>query len=105
MRKLRMDLEQLHVESFATGGPGGRRGTVNGHATTVHPTNLGSCGYNTGGCNSCAATCAGGACASENQTYDGSCVPNVCPNSYDQACYTDGAPGGCFYPLQPPNGN
>jgi hypothetical protein len=101
MRKLRMDLEQLRVDSFSTDGAEGR-GTVNGHGLTIYQTNLGSCAYDTGGCNSCAATCIGGACASEYNTYNESCVAGACPNSYDQACSTDGAAGGCFYPYKPP---
>ncbi len=31
MRKLRMEIEDLVVESFDTGGAAGRSGTVNGH--------------------------------------------------------------------------
>jgi len=81
MRKLRIDLEELHVESFATGGESVRRGTVNGHAT--------------------AYTCFDGTCQSENQTYVESCVGGACPNSYDQACSTNGGAVGCFYPVQP----
>lgn len=37
MRKLRLNLEQLHVESFAPAGPGEvKRGTVQGHAKATY---------------------------------------------------------------------
>lgn len=100
MLKLRLDLERLNVDSFVIDADGGR-GTVNGQALSIHPTNMGSCAINTGGCNSCAATCFGGACTSENNTYIESCLAGECPNSYDQACTTNGG-GSCFYPVQPP---
>jgi hypothetical protein len=96
MEKLKLVMDELRVDSFATSEAGGERGTVNGHGISIYNTNLGSCGINTGGCNSCAATCIAGACASENQTYIESCVAGACPNSYDQLCNTR------FYPVQPP---
>jgi hypothetical protein len=80
MRKLKLDFEQLHVDSFDTDGVSDRRGTVNGHT---------------------GITCFGGGCASENNTYIESCLAGQCPNSYDQPCTTNGG-GSCFYPYQPP---
>lgn len=102
MSKLKLEIEALSVESFAIAGSDAARGTVAGHIVTVYPTNLQSCGYNTGGYNSCFQTCFDGVCQSENQTYLESCVPNQCPNSYDQQCETFGGAVGCYYPVKPP---
>ena len=55
MKKMRLDIEQLAVESFGTAGPARPRGTVRGHVpeTQLYPTcYLTECGQNT-----CAETC------------------------------------------------
>jgi hypothetical protein len=49
MRKLRMKVEELHVESFDTRGVKGERGTVRAHAETDF--DFETCGV------SCAGTC------------------------------------------------
>ncbi len=37
MKKLRIELDQLQVESFQTGGAGAERGTVHGHGPHTDP--------------------------------------------------------------------
>jgi len=87
MPKLKLEIEELNVESFATDGAQAARGTIAGHIVSFL-------------CES--GTCFDLDCQSQNQTYLESCVPNHCPNSYDQQCETFGGIAGCYYPVQPP---
>jgi hypothetical protein len=89
MKKLKLDLDALTVESFATAADElARRGTVRGQSG------------GTDVADSCYDTCVaiGAPCGSEQQTYNESCVPDACPDSIWQECTTrDGH--GCYYPL------
>ena len=88
MRKLRLELEELSVESFGTGPEPGRRGTVEGHATARCNTNVSCNGTCALACGSyyCVPTDNGGTCNWE-------CTPNTGGTSCNQPCvYTcDGA--------------
>lgn len=71
MKKLRMDLDELRVESFATEhDPAGAEGTVWGHQDAMRPK------PGTAGCyatkQSCHYSCHGGACSFES-------CPGTCP--------------------------
>ena len=74
MKKLRLDLEALSVESFSTADKRLERGTVRGHDST-----------DTG---------------SECQTYLESCVVTACC-SYDGGCYSNGGGRPCHPPITP----
>ena len=74
MKKLRMDVDALHVESFTTAEGAARAGTVRGaEATelcsqgpvTCHPTN--------DPCDTCNTSCAGGPLCD--------CAPSGCPKA------------------------
>lgn len=72
MKKLKLDVEHLSVDSFGTGAGGGERGTVEGHDFTELAT-----------CNirhwTCGITCNGGsACGGDTSN---------CPNTYAQTCF------------------
>jgi hypothetical protein len=94
MKKLRLVLDELSVETFATDGGEAPRGTVVGHATntciTYRCLNTRLCtgaGGNAASCDgTCYATCGDRDCASMAilycQTYDG------CPSIYPYDCQT-----------------
>ncbi|HEU0052026.1 MAG TPA: hypothetical protein VFQ39_02570 [Longimicrobium sp.] len=97
MKKLRLDMEDLRVESFQTaGGAGLSRGTVRGHATLRHCTEFVDCtidfGCGTVGCGTGAASCNGTCDASCN----GSCASCVatcgasCNGTCDATCASCG---------------
>ena len=65
MRKLRLDLEDLDVQSFDTGEASGTRGTVQGLEVTVLRCDTGPTGCE--GANTCALSC------------DGACGSYYCP--------------------------
>ena len=67
MTKLRMDVDSLHVESFATADAGGRAGTVRGAEATE------LCSQVTGPCDTCNTSCAGGPLCD--------CAPSGCPKA------------------------
>ena len=70
MRKLRLDFEELKVESFATGdGDDTLRGTVRGNSGSIYQTGINATCPATGGCGSCYNSCVPGACGSGNQTF------------------------------------
>lgn len=76
MRKMKLNLESLNVESFATASAARGQGTVLGHVKTN--------GANTQ-CASAYDACPTGFCA---PTYDATCDtydPNLCPSA-DDAC-------------------
>lgn len=84
MRKLRLDLEQLVVESFSTMMHGeGSRGTVRGRADTEQST-CGNCG--TANCDTNANTCGG--CGITDDCMD-----------YSVYCSRSGGEG-CWCPLE-----
>jgi hypothetical protein len=87
MKKVRLDLEALSVESFATADGGAERGTVRGFASDLAA--------------SCYDTCVaiGAPCGSENQTYVESCVAGACPDSYWQQCGEPSATNPTYKPL------
>lgn len=70
MKKIKLDLDRLHVTSFTTDGTDGRSGTVRGHWISDEFT-CGSCGG--GGSrldDSCGATC-GGVCGPQTKAMHG----------------------------------
>jgi hypothetical protein len=84
MRKTRLDLDSLSVESFdTTATPADSRGTVHGNADTFQSycsdgrTCIDTCDYT---CNQYEATCAG-TCQG-----DASCCPTYCGTCYDYTC-------------------
>lgn len=85
MRKIRLELHTLAVESFDTTQPLRTEGTVEGHQFTVGCPPITAMGCQTAG-PTCYRTCAscGGSC------YDATCVS--CPTNCD--CGTVGCPGG-----------
>jgi hypothetical protein len=97
MRKLKLSIDALQVESFHAVGPGSGRGTVPGHNPTYYldecQTPAGTCdagctqGYNT--CGTCMESC-WGTCVSCAATCNGTCG-NTCGNTC--GCGT-GGPGG-----------
>jgi hypothetical protein len=66
MKKVKLNLEALAVESFATDEAAGSRGTVLARSDTNYEI--------------------GGTCGSEYNTYYESCLAGQCPNSWDQPC-------------------
>lgn len=77
MRKLKLQLDALKVETFATSGHRARRGTVAGHGITQS----GTCGTGCGGYTDGGDTCMGG-----QWTCHDSCDTGC--NSYFGTCYT-----------------
>ena len=72
MRKVRLDIEALEVESFDTGDGDGGKGTVRGHATYVagcnsQGSNCQSCQL---GCPQDTLTCFASCAAGVTKTYD-----------------------------------
>jgi hypothetical protein len=94
MRKLRLELENLQVESFATAEDDGGGGTVHAYASPDSVCAASGCDTMC----SCYDSCVAGPCGSENQTYNESCVAGACPNSWDQMCETNGD-HGCYHPI------
>ena len=72
-RKLKLNLEQLSVDTFHTSSARAEKGTVFGEQCTCY-TNC-TCP----GCPTCYATCAGNTCA-------GTCGPNTCAASCNGTC-------------------
>jgi hypothetical protein len=81
MRKLRLDLEELSVESFGTGPEPVQRGTVHGQASERCNTNW-----------SCEGTCGPMVCGNTyycvatEATCDNICIPNTGSTSCNQPC-------------------
>jgi hypothetical protein len=93
MKKIRLDLDSLSIESFDTTGAADARGTVAGHATyqaycSYGLTCVDSCeGTCDGSCVSECGTCGATGCGSCGATYCGTCVdPSCCP-TYCGTCY------------------
>lgn len=63
MRKLKLELDELAVESFETAGRGGRTGTVQGHSET-DPTQVPTCTRPWESQLSCPGTCVDESCLS-----------------------------------------
>ena len=81
-RKLRLDLQDLQVESFDSAPrTAANRGTVQGNQETLYNT----CETNTCGFETCAAgTCAAGSCAAScNGTCFNTCAGGACPAGGD----------------------
>lgn len=76
--KLRLELEQLAVESFDTASPAAQRGTVLGEQQCTCPTNC-SCP----GCYTCDNTCPN-TCA---YTCDDASCANTCDGTCNWTCY------------------
>lgn len=110
MHKLKLDLDQLTVESFDTNPPeGARRGTVQGLARTIYNTCVPSGAYTCGnlscepGCDNsnggtCDASCNGTCDATCNCTGNscyGSCI-NTCNVTCD-TCMTNCQQDSCVY--------
>jgi len=72
MKKLRLDVESLGVDSFATAAEGGPVGTVRGAGETeICSAGPVTCHPTADPCDTCATSCAGGPwCA---------CLPSGCP--------------------------
>lgn len=85
MNKLKLDLDQLTVESFDTNASGiTRRGTVRGHSDSCFLTDCQFTCADT--CNTCGASCGGG-CGSGYScggTCGGTCVDPSC-----NTCFTN----------------
>jgi hypothetical protein len=94
MRKLRLQLDDLQVESFATLADTDDGGTVLAHASPDSVCVASGCDTMC----SCYESCVQGVCGSEYQTYNESCFGGACPNSWDQMCETDGN-HGCYVPF------
>jgi hypothetical protein len=90
MRKLKLSLDELQVDSFHATGSGAERGTVPGHSWTQHADEscFGTCD---GGCTRDWGSCNGG-CGSGGASCNGTCI-NSCNGSCNcsAACtgYTD----------------
>lgn len=90
MRKLKLSLDELQVDSFHATGSDAQRGTVPGHSWTQHADEscFGTCD---GGCTRDWGSCNGG-CGSGGASCNGTCV-NSCNGSCNcsAACtgYTD----------------
>ena len=84
MRKIRMAVESLEVQSFVTSNTDANRGTVVAHAPTQ--------GHNVG-CGSAYDACHTGLCTPNcNPTYS----PDACPTYYPEYCESadDACPSG-----------
>jgi hypothetical protein len=98
MRKLKLSLDELQVDSFHATGPEARRGTVAGNSWTQHADEscFGTCdggctvwGSCNGGCGSggascngtCVASCNGSCGCSANATECGCQTWETCPNA------------------------
>lgn len=90
MRKLRLNPEELSVESFGTGPEPVQRGTVHGHLTPRCNTDV-SCG------GTCGALCQPTYyCVPTEETCDDMCIPATGSTSCDQPCvYTCGGDASC----------
>lgn len=87
MKKLSLTLESLTVESFATDGAAGTRGTVKGHDGTT---------YADESCNgTCVYTCYPASCMSCEFTCDQTC--NGCGGSRAYTCGGNTCQGTCDY--------
>lgn len=75
MKKLRLELDALAVESFATDAGAERMGTVRGHYNTELDCTLDreSCKVSCDPCYTCATSCAGGPICD--------CMRTGCPNA------------------------
>jgi hypothetical protein len=81
MRKMKLTLDALAVESFPTQGRGAARGTVNAHSGYPCP--------GSGQLDTCGALCTyDGGCAAVTYEY-ASCVGTDCGHSCVDDCYTD----------------
>jgi len=82
MRKLKLGLEELRVDSFDTGAAGEGRGTVHGHVSQFCTRGPVTCdvGYTCDG----GYTCAGDTCVV--LSCDGACGSNLCAT--DPSCTT-----------------
>ena len=72
MRKVRLNLDEIQVETFSTGGRTGQRGTVHGRNCTCCCNNLCCC---------CTCCCAGVTCEAScaGDTCEETCpLPNTC---------------------------
>jgi hypothetical protein len=100
MHKLKLDLDQLAVESFDTiPSDGARRGTVQGFG----PTPLITCNTCYDTCASCGGTCdnsCGGTCycGSGYYTCGGSCYGTCTEPSCDVTCHTNCQQNSCAHP-------
>jgi hypothetical protein len=73
MRKIKLEVETLEVQSFATAATNADRGTVAAHQQTVHGPN----------CGSAFDACQTGLCTADcDPTYS----PDACPTEYPQYC-------------------
>jgi hypothetical protein len=86
MGKLRMNLDQLTVESFDTSAPAGRRGTVFGEEQCTCPTAC-ETACTCPGCNTCDHT------ACNQESCNGTCGTTC---GYGSGCYTCGATEGAY---------
>lgn len=104
MNKLRLQLEDIAVESFSTQEAGARRGTVAANATTGNqiicdcPTNGFEQTCRTCSCEgTCDGTCVG--CATSEQSCNGTC--DSCYESCGGSCDPTCAGGTCPYCTNP----
>jgi hypothetical protein len=82
MKKLKLDLDQLHVESFDTRAQERTRGTVAGHVPLSYDTNCYNCDPSLDyTCDSCDVSCAG-SCV---DTCADTCA-NTCPATCQYSC-------------------
>ena len=101
MKKLKLEVESLAVQSFATDGGNGRRGTVQGHwSYPVYATcDTWDAACGTGGSNcQCIPSqwgweCGGGGCSTDWQTCANTC--NTCDQATCISCDTCQITGPC----------
>jgi hypothetical protein len=97
MHKLKLDLDQLNVESFDTDAPGiTRRGTVRAHSQICTPTAgeytcVNTCETCDNTCGSCGATCFAGC---TGYSCYGSCVDPSC-NTCHTNCQQESCVASC----------
>ena len=99
MRKIRLDLDELSVESFETNGAGAeRKGTVQAHAQTEWNTCQGdTCDPGNTCWDSCDGVCGTYFCATQDSCWNPSCV-NSCAFTCAPCNPTAGEIGTCRFP-------
>lgn len=88
MKKVRLDLDAIQVDSFETNGGGGQRGTVRGHYCPCCCCDPCVCTC----CDTCQATCAASCNGSCDSCYDscyGTCGELTCAGRSCDICVTD----------------
>jgi hypothetical protein len=89
MKKIRLELDTLAIESFETTGPVEARGTVQGHippySYQIYCSDGNTCVIGNSCFESCGATCDATACGT-CATNCGTCQATQCGTCYDASC-------------------